>query len=279
MKIPVGIHLGIPDEVYHSYTDEVASNSMLGKMQRSPAHMKAAATDSTTRKAAYLLGSACHSIILEADSFESTWGRAPDGDRRTKAIKDEWAELIETYGQDYVLTNTQYEQCLAVRDAVAAHSTANALLSAEGESEVTLVWDDPRTGVRCKSRIDRLPTKTGWGILDLKTTKDASKKSFAKSLFAYGYFRQAAMYRQGLEILGDKRHTFTFICVEKEKPFGVAVYRIDDGSIDAGEMQLQQLLDIYKSCSDAGYWPAYPDEIQDIAIPPWAFPEIDKEQE
>jgi hypothetical protein len=55
------------------------------------------------------------------------------------------------------------------------------------------------------------------------------------------------------------------------------VYRIDDGSIDAGEMQLQQLLDIYRRCSDAGHWPAYPDEVQDIAIPPWAFPEIDKE--
>jgi len=272
----VGIHLDVPEADYHKL--EYASSSTLGKIIRSPAHLIASREqDDSGRSDAFKLGSAAHSIILEPESWLGTWGKGVEGDRRTKAVKEQWKKLHKKYGENQVLTAKQYDACVAMRDAIENHSTAKALLWSDGESEVTLIWDDPATGVRCKARIDRLPAKSSWGIVDLKTTKDAGRKAFGKSLWAYGYYRQAAHYLNGLRILGEPRRHFTFCCVEKEKPNGVAVYRIDEGSVDAGEMQVARLLQTYKVCEETGFWPAYPDEIQDISIPPWAFPEIDEE--
>ena len=265
---------GVPDEDYHSYA--AASNSTLGKLLRSPAHMLWSQNNPSSGSSdAFRLGSAAHVAILE-DNFEEIWGRGPDGDRRTKAVRMAWQEAEEKYGGN-ILRGAQYDACLAMRDAVAEHETSSALLNAPGQSEVSIVWDDEKTGVRCKGRIDRLPDDPSLGIVDLKTTKDASPKAFAKSLWAYGYFRQAAHYLEGLRVLHDRRHAFRFITVESSPPHGVAVYRIDDGSIDAGAAQLDRLLNTYRVCQDNDHYPAYPDEELDISVPAWAFAEIDKE--
>ena len=271
----VGIWFDVPEADYHSLT--AASNSNLGKILRSPAHLKwdldnPRASDTP----AFRLGSAAHSILLEPHLFQDTYARGPDGDRRTKAVREEWKEKEESFGANYVLTPAQWDAVHHIEQAVGDHTAASRLLYAPGESEVTLIWDDAETGVRCKARIDRLPFDKQMGIGDLKTTKDASPKAFAKSLWAYGYHRQAAHYLNGLAVLDTPRRFFTFAAVEKEPPFGVAVYQIDDGSIDAGAHQIRSLLQIYARCQESGVWPAYPDEIQDIAIPPWAFSEIDR---
>ena len=277
--IPVGIHLGIEEDVYHSFV--AASNSNLSTIKTSsPAHLKWTLDNRSEgpRSDAFKIGSAAHSAILEPDMFEGLWGKAPEKlDRRTRAGKELWADLQEEYGGN-ILKADHYNAVLGMRDSVYAMSTARALLEAAGEAEVTLVWDDEETGVRCKARVDRLPASSMIGVVDLKTTKDASPKSMAKSVWAYGYYRQSSHYLSGLRHLGDPRDSFRFICVEKEKPFACAVYRIDEGSIDAGEAELKKLLRTYKICSETGFWPAYPDEEIDLAIPPWAFSEIDREK-
>ena len=271
-----GMYLGVTDREYHSLI--AASNSNLGTMNRSAAHLKWSFDNPrTTTTAAFTLGSAAHSAILEPEIFVEEYVMGPEGDKRKKIVKEEWVELEEKYGMGFVLKQSEFLACEGMRDAVMNHQAASDLLYASGDSEVTLIWDDPATGVRCKARIDRLPHDGALGVGDLKTTKDASKRAFAKSLWAYGYHRQAAHYLNGLEVLGYKRHGFTFVAVEKEPPYGVAVYAIDSGSIDAGDHQLKRLLQEYKQCNESGVWPAYPTTTQDIAIPPWAFSELDKE--
>jgi hypothetical protein len=278
MTIPVGLHLDIDESTYHSF--EAASNSSLSKIYTaSPAHLRHSLDNPNTgpRPEAFRIGSAAHHAILEPEIFDEVWGQIPDIDRRTKAGKQAWADAQEKYG-DNVLRAKHYNDCLGMKESVENHSTARELLRCAGTPEVTLVWHDERTGVLCKARIDYLPVEASMGVVDLKTTINASEKAFAKSLWAYGYHRQAAHYLSGLRHLGYNRNEFRFVCVEKENVYAVQVFRIDEGSIDAGEMQINNLLDIYKTCQETGVWPAYPDVEVDLSIPPWAFSEIDREK-
>ena len=270
-----GIYYDIAEAEYHAL--ELCSSSYMSKLLKSPAHLRWALDNpDTKRRDAFVMGSAIHSILLEPDLF-SQWCRGPEGDRRSAAVKKELAELREEYKDDHILRPEQYDGCLAIRDAVMAHETAKRLLGAEGDSEVTLIWQDEEfPDVTCKARVDRLPIDVGLGVVDLKSTKSAKKRDFEKSLWAYGYFRQASHYLEGLRILGERRLDFRFIAVEKEPPFGINVFRLDEGSIDAGALQIRRLIRTYQSCMESGVWPAYPDEEQDCGIPPWAFSDIDK---
>ena len=67
-----------------------------------------------------------------------------------------------------------------------------------GRTEVSFFWDDPETGVACKGRIDRMRRQhnRAW-ILDLKSTDDASKPAFTRSVVNYAYHRQADWYETG----------------------------------------------------------------------------------
>ena len=66
------------------------------------------------------------------------------------------------------------------------------------------------------------------------------------------------------------RH-YSIIAVEKSPPFGVAVYRITEGTVDASEDQVKALLRRYDECEKSGEYPDYPDEVRDISVPDWAW--------
>lgn len=267
-----GAYLKVPEKMYHSVRAASASN--LGHLKRSPAHLKAEWDAAEKDTPAFRLGRFAHSAILEHDAFHSDYA-VISGNARTKAYKEEYAELVEEFGPYNVMKEDERETVLRMFDAVMFHATASEYLMQDGDSEVSLLWDDEVTGARCKARIDRLPVDASVGIVDLKTTTDASRVQFAKSLFAYGYHRQAAHYLMGLSRVLSARDRFTFVVVEKTPPYGVAVYEIDSGSLDAGLAEVNRLLALYQRCHARNEWPGYPDIVQDISIPPWAFAAID----
>ncbi len=50
----------------------------------------------------------------------------------------------------------------------------------KGMNEVSIVWVDEQTGLKCKARLDRLTVYRGYPfVLDLKTSKDASPSPFS----------------------------------------------------------------------------------------------------
>jgi hypothetical protein len=99
-------------------------------------------------------------------------------------------------------------------------------------------------------------------LVDLKTTKSASLRDFARSIYFYGYHVQAAMYLDmwNAAVPDDKRTGFYHIVQENEYPYETAKRRLDNNWIQLGRAEYKKALEIYAQCLKSGNWPSY-DEI------------------
>ena len=254
-------------ERYHASPG--ASASRLKKFKRSAAHMKYDMDNPEPSTPAMVIGSATHSAILEPSLFEEHWGRLPYGDGRTKAMKDAKADLVMQYGDEYVLKAEPYDRVLAMRDSVLDNTQASTLLDG-AQTEISVRWEDITSGVACKARIDAVSEDY---IVDIKTTEDASPEGFARSCHNFNYHLQAAHYLAGAkseELVGDGAR-FVFVAVEKAAPHCVALYELDAEALDLGRRQLDKLLGEWARCEASGEWAAYPEEVQELSLPVWAY--------
>ena len=269
-----GLYPRIPDDQYHRWP--YAAQSILKILRdQTPAHAKQAMDHPSEPTPALRLGSAVHMAFLQPELFSSSYVSAPSVDRRTKEGKAAWESFIQENVGRTVLTAGEMAQCLAVRESVAAHPTARKLL--EGDAELSAIWQDSDTGVWCKGRFDKVSRGIG-AITDLKTTRDASPRSFTRSIWSYGYYIQAAHYLQGARALGIPAEFFTIIAVEKEPPYCVAVYHIRGEAVEAGLRELKPLLEIYAHCEESGVWPGFPPEAVEIDLPRYAYFELESEE-
>jgi len=288
-----GIYTNIPADIYHRWPG--ASNSRMGDMLRSPAHCRDRMMNPTEPTPAMLIGTATHFAVLEPDLFDTTYVVADrcaaskangdpcshDGVARADGV---WycgthlrSKGIKETDQDIkALVRSDADKCRRIRDAVWSHPASRKMLESirPDEREVSIVWDDPDSGVRCKLRADAMSRTLGI-YFDLKTTGDAGEGAFTKSIFNFGYHRQGAHALHGFAAHGVAIEHFVICAVEKDPPHGVAVYRLDDAAIEAGRDQLLPLIKRFGECERTDTWPAYSDAIQDITLPPWAWRKID----
>lgn len=286
-----GIYPDIPAETYHRW--DAASNSQLTQLRRSPAHLKAYLEAGREDTDAFRIGRAFHALVLEPDFFADRWPVAEQCSAITQkktqcsnsglGLKD-GAWVCGTHGGvergDY-LKQPEYTDIVAMASSVLAMPRFRKLFHGEGRNELSLVWDDPATGVRCKCRIDRHhPTLLPGGVIaDLKSTRDASRQAFERSAYDTGIYRQAAMYLRGANICGLKVETFAVIACEKEPPYCTAGYAYTSGSVDAGEAEVDSLLTLYKKCKDANRWPGYSENFEPLALPHYAWGQVDEATE
>lgn len=298
MRPEPGMYPGVPMEEYHAW--DCASNSRLSKLMRSPAHLKAYMEQEYDDTPAKKLGRAIHTAILEPETFDSRYVVASQcmavtgkgtrcgnsgswpvkgggfvcGTHVKSAAKNDVA-LDET---SEVLTESDYAVCVGTRDSVRSLTAAGALLESLSQIEVSVVWDDAETGIRCKGRWDGYGALVAGGtIFDLKSARDASRMSFERSIFTYGYHRQGALYLEAANALGLNVRHYAILAVEKEPPFAAAPYRLTEGAISAGEEQLAPLKRRYAECLRTGEYPGYPDQVIDIALPHYAWGQIDEQ--
>lgn len=247
---------------YHA--DPAVSASHLKEAMRSPYHYWARYLDPNRKPveptAAMRLGSLVHTAVLEPDELLQRYAVA--GDRRTKAGKEQ-AERMVAEGLEAV-SESDMALALGMAASVRNHPAAAALLS-QGKAEQSFWWNDLSTGQRCKCRPDWYQGST---IVDLKTCQDASPSAFASSVAKFGYHIQAAHYLAGLH--GAER--FLFIAVEKEPPYAVAVYELDQASMAVGRDLRNNALDVIATCKAADLWPGYGDtSVQTLSLPSWAL--------
>jgi exodeoxyribonuclease VIII len=107
------------------------------------------------------------------------------------------------------------------------------------EVEASYYWRDPGSNLLLKARPD-LVNKKKRILLDFKTTTDASFNSFRRSIANFSYDIQSAFYLDGVNAaLGTDFNRFIFVAVEKQAPYEIALYELDEASIDVGR-------DLYK---------------------------------
>lgn len=261
---------------YHAITDHV-SNSMLTKVGQSPKTFKNwLNSENNPPTKAMLTGSVFHTLTLEPENYQEEYIVKEKVDGRTKAgieYKEAFPKL--SHGKT-VIEPASYEAATAMQYAIENHSLAKSILAKPGRVELSFFGTDPETGVQTKWRIDKL-TDCGY-LIDLKSTKDASKEQFAKSIANFNYHSQAAYYMDNTRYEGIEVKGFVFIVVENTNPFRVAVYVPDNDMIEEGRSVYRKNLDLYARCMESGKWPGlgYNYESgtykpQEISLPGWAY--------
>ena len=260
-------HPGLTNEAYHEL--EAVSPSRLKVLARSPLHywdrFLAPDREKSEPTAAMQLGTALHTAVLEPELWDETIAVPPHSfDRRTKAGKERAdAFAAESEGR-LVLTPDDADTVRRMADAVRRHPAAAFLLELPGRREASYTWIDPETGLACKTRPD-WHSEDCRIVVDVKTTKDASRAEFMRSIANFDYHVQAAWNRGALSA-----EQFLSVAVENVRPFAVAVYPASAAMLAAGERRIDRAMEQLADCWRTGVWPGYGDLIaEEIELPGW----------
>lgn len=222
---------------------------------------------------AMIFGELVHTWTLEPHLFEERFTIKPKVDRRTTAGKAAYKTWEETAAGKIIISSDDFDLaqkvCLAVRkDGSLAES-----LMVDATFEESIFFTHATTGIQCKIRPD---IRQGAIVSDLKTAKDGSYRAFQNAAYGGGYFLQASMIKQGLLSLGVELERFVFIVVEKEPPFAVALYLVNEEALLWGEEQFDALMEKLARCRDKQEWPGY--GVQNLMVPGYAKFEVEIEE-
>lgn len=216
--------------------------------------------------AAFDLGTVAHALLLEGNDVAVA---VPFADWRTndaKAARDEVRAagripLLETHAAEVA------SMVDAAREQIANHHADPPLL-ADGRAEIGAVWTDDG-GVTCRALIDWLRDDLA-AIDDYKTTSRlATRDQWSRSLFGYGYDVQAAFYIRAVEQLTGVAPRFRWIVQETAPPFLLSVIEPGADVLSIGRKKVDYAIRVWRECLDSGVWPAYPDEVEIVTLPPW----------
>lgn len=249
---------------YHSMPDSI-SKSGLEMILRSPAHYKNRDAFSGTR--ATVIGSAVHAAVLEPHIFAREYVLL-DGvsDRRAKEFKD----AVKARGDDdFVLVEHEAITVRGTANSVSRNKEASKILTAPGRAELSVITTDPVTGLTVRIRPDWI-TNDG-RMVDIKTTVDARSAQFTRSIINYKYHMQAALYMDAWKWETGENTDFSFLALEKARPYANKMYRLDALAIDVGRSMYRTAMQIYAECVEKDRWPGYSGEIEVLGLPEWAF--------
>ena len=296
-----GLYEDVPFKDYLAWP--AASNSGLGILvNKSPAHYKRDRDkgDDGPGTPAQILGKATHAVVLEPEIFGEQYraasmcgfktgkddpcksqgkfllkdGRSACGTHVKKVNESEVLEDI------IVIKPEDVETVNGCSNAVRLHPAASELLRSRGPTEVAIIWQDPATGVWCKGLLDKLSLEF-LNVVDYKTTEDASREAFQRSVYTWGYHRQGAFYLRGTDSLGLGINEYVLIAQEKAGPHAVAVYHYPrtGGTLQAGDDYIDPLLKIYARCVRDNVWPGYSERVEEGHLPHYAWAQMDEELE
>lgn len=252
----------LESETYHAHRDYLSSSD-IRRLLRSPAHYRA---PSPVASPAQEFGTLAHVAVLEPETWAERFQPAPKIDRRTKegkiAFENQQLRAVAD-GISFISEDT-HANVERLASAVHTHLGTSGILSG-GLAEVSGFVEDFH-GVKARIRPDYLKDDL---IIDLKTTVDARPEAFLRSVMTYQYHVQMAWYLDIAKAIDGKERRFLWVAVEKEAPFGVAVYEASDAMIRHGRAQYLKAIELYKECSALDMWPSYSQQIQQLTLPHW----------
>lgn len=208
-----------------------------------------------------------------------------DGDRRTKAGKEEYQTIVSE-GRTPI---KPYDMRKLESIVEAFHNTIPWPFVA-GDCEQDLVWTEAdRYGrdVPCFGRADIvLAMRDTPIIVDLKTTRDANPDRMMSKHVEYGYDIQAHAYASALKHNGVEGAEFYFVFVETEAPFATSIVSYDALSRKLGELRWEHAKARWGNCNQFGKtigaeaFPGY--GRRTLTAPKWAIEQammLDREEE
>lgn len=232
-KVMADMILGMSNADYHAHS-AISSSDVKMVAAKSLAHWKHKVRKRST---AFDLGTAVHAMVLEPHLDLIV--RGPE-DRRG----DKWKKAVLAADLDgkLVLTESDYDQAVAMADAVRAHPVVQKWMSLPFIAEASFFAEDSLTKTRIKCRPDGFIPSIGL-VFDIKTTTDASPEGFPREVRKYGYDLQADFYLRTLQSAGYNADDFFFVCVEKEPPYAVCVHSLEHGYMRLAEFRVSAILE------------------------------------
>lgn len=259
-----GIHHGISDDFYHRLP--YLGSTTLKKYRDNPAGslLPFVPTDDMN------IGSAIHSFSLQGeqhfkDNFAVMFTLTLN--KNTNEFKSLKAEFIAAAGSKTVLP-AEYkgvptmEVIRSVDNSLRTHPVAGAWMK-QGAEELTLIWDDPSTGRRCKARVDFNPGRKV--LVDLK--KCANVNKFKNQMVDLNYDVQSGHYTNGAIACGLPVDTFAFVAVEAEEPYEVLCGIMSDEWLAWSQLEALRLVGLYDESVRTNNFPNYrlPSHVQTLA--------------
>lgn len=253
----------MPSNAYHATED--VSKGDLDAFARSPAHYKAKKASETKETKALRVGRLIHTAILERWNLYRDYVIKPDIDRRTKDGKKAYTEWENEHIGQTVVSKEEYDQACAMSVAAYRHPVFGKYLEAvNAERELSVFAAN--TGVKCKSRFDYYHPQHGT-VIDVKSTDDASPAAFYRSVMTYRYHVQHTFYLDNARNAGLYAKRFIFAAIEKNPPYPIALYELDNDTQRLGRHIYITQLARFNECIENGEWPSYPEEIQTLSSP------------
>ena len=156
---------------------------------------------------------------------------------------------------DYLTASEMAHACRMVDSA--HNGPAADMFSRPAKSEVSLLFE--YRGLLMKGRVDRLNDDLDM-LLDLKKSQvgEAGLESCQKKIMNYGYHRQMALYRLGVELLTGKRpKRAAWVFLEDGPPYDVNVIYALEQDLEIGLEEVDSALQRYKACLDRGEFSGY----------------------
>lgn len=253
-----GIYAGISNTDYHR-DPALGSTSLKTLATRTPAHYQ---HDKAHPKSsvAFDIGTVTHSLILEGSE---SGVEVIDADAKRGKVWTDPATAARDSGKIPLLWS-EWEQVIAMRDAVMSHPIAHDLLTGH-KAEESVFWDEDGLTLKCR------PDAWQPGVLvDLKTARSADPNEFGKTAHEFGYHQSAAHYIDGVKAATGEELPFHFVLVEKTEPYLVSVVELDIEAINIGRALNDRAKRIYRECVESNTWPGYPNTDL-ISLPMWAI--------
>lgn len=263
----------LSNEEYHEDRFHLSS-SAVRLVLRSPAHfysdfvLREAKTEQTS---AMKFGTLVHSLILEPQEFRARLRSMPDfGDMRSSKNREQRDSWIADQPENALLVSSEDMSALTgITQSVLRHSIAAKLFNG-ATKEISGYFRDPETSVACRIRPDAISADCG--LIDIKTTIDASRDEFSRSIQKYGYHTQLAFYAKGIkEITGTFPPFVAIVAIEKSPPYATAVYVLDEAAMEIGTNKVNQGLARYAECVRNNHFPSYQEVAENISLPNWAI--------
>jgi hypothetical protein len=237
------------------------------------------AGDSSTKQKDW--GSLVDCIALTPEQFSARFAVTPThydvpATKKTEATEKPWNRNATVCIEWEEAQRESGKQVVKFRDADAASDAVKRLLKdpecgdyircSQAQVHVRADWQDRASGISVPVRvlIDCLPDRTfgtyGDTIGDLKTTNDATMRTWQAHVYNFDLHTQAALYLDVYNAIGDDRNSFYHIVQESEWPFEPFLRLLSCEFMDLGRERYQSALRLYCQCVANDDWPS-PDEL------------------
>lgn len=294
LVLPDGIHRDVPFDDYQTI-DAVSNSGAIAHMRRSPLYYRAMRGVEVAGTKDMRTGNAVNDLVLQPDKFDSRLvvvGRCAATLAKGGVCSKNGSVVIDgrsLCGTHYdaerdgetdpriVVNEEQLRRAKNMADAVLSDENAAPLLARCALREVTLLWTDERTGLRCKGRVDAMQDGTANpfqlpAMLDLKKSRKARPADFPGEIMRRNYHGQLAWYDTGHHVLTGLHVEPWIVAVNDQTGddvHEVGTYQIIADAIEAGREANRKTLALIKKCRDEDRYPGFGS--MPMSIPAWAI--------